>query len=92
MLLLWWLAVLGPRHGLAGLVNITRPSLVGVCGVCLGEGNVGVVVAGAPEEGLGFCANGHCLMCMYVGEFEGDVRSAALTTVCTDRSRFRSIR
>jgi len=58
VLLLWWLAVFGPRHGLAGLVDVAGPSLVGVCGVCFGEGVV--VVAGAPEEGLGAGADGHC--------------------------------
>ena len=56
--LLRWLAVLGPRHGLAGLVNVAGPSLVGVCGVCFGKAVV--VVAGAPEEGLGTGADGHC--------------------------------
>lgn len=58
VLLLWWLAVLGPRHGLAGLVDVAGPSLVGVCGVGFGEGVV--VVPGAPEEGLGTGADGHC--------------------------------
>ena len=58
VLLLWWLAVFGPRHGLAGLVDVAGPSLVGVCGVGFGEGVV--VVAGAPEEGLGAGADGHC--------------------------------
>lgn len=28
--LLWWLAVFGPRHGLAGLVDVARPCFVGV--------------------------------------------------------------
>ena len=58
MLLLRWLAVFGPWHGLAGLVDVAGPSLVRVCGVGLGEGVV--VVAGAPEEGLGASADGHC--------------------------------
>jgi len=51
--------VFGPRHRLTGLVNIAGPSLVGVCGVGLGEGAV-VGIAGAPEEGLGASADGHC--------------------------------
>ena len=58
VLFLWWLAIFGPRHGLAGLVNVAGPSLVGVCGVCFGKAVV--VVAGAPEEGLGTGADGHC--------------------------------
>ena len=58
VLLLWWLAVFGPRHGLAGLVDVAGPSLMGVCGVGLGESVV--VVAGSPEEGLGTSADGHC--------------------------------
>jgi hypothetical protein len=63
VLLLRWLAVLGPRHGLAGPVNVAGPSLVRVCGVGLGEVIVAVVlVAGASEEGLGFCADSHCRM------------------------------
>lgn len=64
--LLRWLAVLGPGHGLAGLVDIAGPSLMRVCGVGLGEVVVAVVVdvAGAPEEGLGFCADSHCAMCV----------------------------
>jgi hypothetical protein len=51
--------VFGPRHRLTGLVDVAGPSLVGVCGVGLGEGVV-VGVAGAPEEGLGTGADGHC--------------------------------
>lgn len=58
VLFLWRLAVFGPRHGLAGLVNVAGPSLVGVCGIGFGESVV--VVAGAPEEGLGAGADGHC--------------------------------
>ena len=57
---LGWLPVFGPWHGLARLVDIARPSLVGVCGVGLGESVVGV--ARAPEEGLGACAERHCGM------------------------------
>jgi hypothetical protein len=58
--------VFGPRHGLAGFIDIAGPSLVGVCGVGFGEGVV-VGVAGAPEEGLGACADGHCRGDMRVG-------------------------
>jgi hypothetical protein len=94
--LLRWLAVLWPGHGLAGLVDIAGPSLVRVCGVGLGEIVVAVVVvAGAPEEGLGFCADSHCVMCT-LGEFEGDVCSTALTEICTGRDgrqvRIRDLR
>ena len=58
VLFLWRLAVFGPRHGLAGLVDVAGPSLAGVCGIGFGESVV--VVARAPEEGLGACADGHC--------------------------------
>jgi len=59
VLLLWRRPVFWPRHGLARLVDIARPPLVGVCRVGLGEGVV-VDVPGAPEEGLGARANSHC--------------------------------
>ena len=53
------LAVLGSRHGFAGLVDVTGPALTGgVGGGCgFGEGVGGGVLAA--EEGFGFLAEGH---------------------------------
>jgi hypothetical protein len=66
VLFLWWLAVFGPGHGLAWLVDVAGPSLMRICRVCFGEAVV--VVAGAPEEGLGTGADGHCgvSLCVWV--------------------------
>lgn len=82
VLLLWRLAVFGPRHGLAGLVDVAGPSLVRVCGVGLGEGVV--VVAGAPEEGLGAGADGHCEVSLRVWVWRSLCWWSGLAWICTD--------